>query len=83
MRHSIWKLTAVVGISGLGFLVILQVQKGLHDAGTVQAAELEPDAAKGPTGGTKAASKPSTPGKVRLKLEPPETAAAKAASAGL
>lgn len=46
MQHSIWKLAAVVGVSGLGFLVILQVQKGLHDAGMIQAAELEPAAVK-------------------------------------
>ena len=46
MRQSIWKLTALVGISGFGFLVLLQVQKSLHDSGVVQAAEMPADDAR-------------------------------------
>lgn len=66
MRHSIWKLTALVGISGLGFLVLLQVQKSLHNTATAEAAELAPgDLAKSdkPTASRKHVS---APGRVRL-----------------
>ncbi|MGC1275782.1 MAG: hypothetical protein WBC44_18910 [Planctomycetaceae bacterium] len=62
MQQSIWKLAAVVGVSGLGFLVILQVQKGLHDAGMIQAAELDPNAAQDSAGRNRqAASQRSAP----------------------
>ncbi|MBA3315796.1 MAG: hypothetical protein H0T47_21225, partial [Planctomycetaceae bacterium] len=70
MRHSIWKLASLVGISGFGFLGLLQVQKSLHDRGTVQAAEAAPDASARKVGTARVVSKSPAPGRVRIQQTP-------------
>lgn len=83
MQHSLWKLAAVVGVSGLGFLVILQVQKGLHDPGMIQAAELDPATEERPAPASAEQTPPATarsanpPGiaHVRSEVEDPFAAA--------
>jgi len=72
MRQPIWKLAALVGISGFGFLGLLQVQKSLHDRGVAEAAELSPEAPAQKVGTARVVSKSSAPGRVRIQ----QTAAA-------
>ncbi|MFP6766078.1 MAG: hypothetical protein VB858_20770, partial [Planctomycetaceae bacterium] len=31
MQNSAWKLTAMAGVIGLGFLIVLQAQRGMQD----------------------------------------------------
>ena len=39
MQNSLWKLTALMGVTALGFLIVLQVQHGMH--GPSQGSEAE------------------------------------------
>ncbi len=75
MRQPIWKLAALVGIAGFGFLGLLQVQKNLHDRGVAEAGELAPEAPAKKIGTARVVSKSPAPGRVRIQ----QTATADAA----
>jgi uncharacterized repeat protein (TIGR01451 family) len=60
MLNSIWKLAALAGLVTIGFLVVLQAQRGIPDAGNQAAAPAEGEPAAGEPPATRAGQKPGS-----------------------